>query len=92
MVNNSSPLWHQLHLFCPFNQHSYFFYCRYFGFGVYITFPGAGLLAFGLSYFIASSHITTQPPDNEMIEIGLVAMKAALDMDLSEHNVTIIEE
>jgi len=27
-----------------------------------------------------------------MIEIGLVAMKAALDMDLSEHNVTIIEE
>lgn len=41
---------------------------------------------------MALQHITTQPPDNEMIEIGLVAMKAALDMDLSEHNVTIIEE
>lgn len=41
---------------------------------------------------MALQHITTQPPDNEMIEIGLVAMKAALDMDLSEHNVTIVEE
>ena len=28
----------------------------------------------------------------DMIEIGLVAMKAALDMDLSEHKVKIIEE
>jgi len=41
---------------------------------------------------MALQHITTQPPDNEMIEIGLIAMKAALNMDLSEHNVKIIEE
>ncbi|HPI41990.1 MAG TPA: DUF1385 domain-containing protein [Candidatus Cloacimonas acidaminovorans] len=41
---------------------------------------------------MALQHITTQPPDNDMIEIGLVAMKAALDMDLSEHKVKIIEE
>ena len=41
---------------------------------------------------MALQHITTQPPDKEMIEIGLIAMKAALNMDLSEHNVKIIEE
>lgn len=41
---------------------------------------------------MALQHITTQPPDDDMIEIGLVAMKAALDMDISEHNVKIVEE
>ena len=41
---------------------------------------------------MALQHITTQPPDNEMIEIGLVAMKAALDMDISDYNVIIVEE
>ena len=41
---------------------------------------------------MALQHITTQPPDDEMLEIGLVAMKAALDMDISDHNVKIVEE
>jgi len=35
--------------------------------------------------------ITTQPPDDQMVETALVAMKAALDMDLSGHAVNVIE-
>jgi uncharacterized protein YqhQ len=34
--------------------------------------------------------ITTQPPDDQMVECAVVAMKAALDMDISEYNVTLI--
>ncbi|MBN2829249.1 MAG: DUF1385 domain-containing protein [Candidatus Cloacimonetes bacterium] len=34
--------------------------------------------------------ITTQPPEDGMVECAVVAMKAALDMDISEYNVTII--
>lgn len=41
---------------------------------------------------MALQRITTQPPDDEMIEVALVAMKAALDMDYSAHNVTLLEE
>ncbi|MBM4402819.1 MAG: DUF1385 domain-containing protein [Candidatus Cloacimonetes bacterium] len=37
---------------------------------------------------MALQRITTQPPDDEMVETALVAMKAALDMDYSEHQVT----
>jgi len=37
---------------------------------------------------MALQRITTQPPDDEMVETALVAMKAALDMDYSEHRVT----
>lgn len=40
---------------------------------------------------MALQRITTQPPDDSMVETALVAMKAALDMDISEHNVTRIE-
>ncbi len=40
---------------------------------------------------MALQRITTQQPDDSMVEIGLVAMKAALDMDYSEHNVTLVE-
>lgn len=40
---------------------------------------------------MALQRITTQPPDDKMVETALVAMKAALDMDISEYNVTIIE-
>ena len=36
-------------------------------------------------------YITTQQPNEEQIEVAVIAMKAALDMDLSEHdNVSII--
>jgi uncharacterized protein YqhQ len=35
--------------------------------------------------------ITTQPPDDQMVETALVAMKAALDLDYSEHRVTLIQ-
>jgi uncharacterized protein YqhQ len=41
-----------------------------------LTGPGMGL-----------QHFTTQPPDDDMVETAMVAMKAALDMDISEHNV-----
>ncbi len=41
---------------------------------------------------MALQRITTQPPDDSMVETALVAMKAALDMDISEYNVTIIED
>lgn len=40
---------------------------------------------------MALQRITTQPPDDEMVETALVAMKAALDMDYSEHKVTLLE-
>ena len=41
---------------------------------------------------MALQKITTQPPDDSMVEVGLVAMKAALGMDLDEHNVHIIQD
>ncbi|MCB5271484.1 MAG: DUF1385 domain-containing protein [Candidatus Cloacimonetes bacterium] len=39
---------------------------------------------------MALQRITTQPPDDDMIETALVAMKAALDLDYSEHKVTLL--
>ncbi len=41
---------------------------------------------------MALQKITTQPPDDEMVETALVAMKAALDMDYGEHKVTELGE
>lgn len=41
---------------------------------------------------MALQRITTQPPDDEMIETALVAMKAALDMDYSIHKVKLLED
>jgi uncharacterized protein YqhQ len=41
---------------------------------------------------MALQRITTQPPDDEMVETALVAMKAALEMDYSTHNVTLLED
>jgi len=41
---------------------------------------------------MALQRITTQPPDDEMVETALVAMKAALEMDYSAHNVTLLED
>ena len=35
---------------------------------------------------LALQKITTQPPDNEQIGVALIAMKSALDMDLSEYD------
>jgi len=47
-----------------------------------MTAPGLGL-----------QRITTQPPDDEQLEVAIVAMKSALEMDLSEHqNVEFIED
>jgi len=40
---------------------------------------------------MALQRITTQPPDDDMVETALVAMKAALDMDYSEYNVKVLE-
>jgi len=40
---------------------------------------------------MALQRITTQPPDDSMVETALVAMKAALDMDYSEHNVVVLD-
>ncbi len=34
---------------------------------------------------MALQRITTQPPDDEMVEVAMIAMKAALDMDISEY-------
>lgn len=34
---------------------------------------------------LALQRITTQPPDNEQIEVAVIAMKCALDMDLSDY-------
>jgi len=39
---------------------------------------------------MALQRITTQPPDDEMVETAMIAMKAALDMDISMHKVTIL--
>ncbi|MDD4223791.1 MAG: DUF1385 domain-containing protein [Candidatus Cloacimonetes bacterium] len=39
---------------------------------------------------MALQRITTQPPDDQMVETALVAMKAALDMDLDGHNVKVM--
>ncbi len=39
---------------------------------------------------MALQRITTQPPDDSMVETALVAMKAALDMDYSAHNVKVM--
>jgi len=45
------------------------------------TFPGLSL-----------QRITTQPPTDEMVEIASVALKAALEMDLSEYdNISYID-
>lgn len=41
---------------------------------------------------MALQRITTQPPDDDMVETALVAMKAALDMDYSQHNVKEIQQ
>ncbi len=41
---------------------------------------------------MALQRITTQPPDDKMVETALVAMKAALEMDYSGHNVTLLED
>ncbi len=41
---------------------------------------------------MALQRITTQPPDEQMTETALIAMKAALDMDISEHNPVWIEK
>ena len=35
---------------------------------------------------LSLQRITTQPPNNEQIEIAVIAMKCALGMDLSDHN------
>jgi uncharacterized protein YqhQ len=41
---------------------------------------------------LALQRITTQPPDDEQVEIAVVAMKSAMDMDLSEYkNIQFIE-
>jgi uncharacterized protein YqhQ len=40
---------------------------------------------------MALQHITTQQPDDSMVETALVAMKAALDMDLEGHNVKVMQ-
>ncbi len=40
---------------------------------------------------MALQRITTQPPDDSMVETALVAMKAALDMDLDGHNVRMMQ-
>ncbi|MDP2172250.1 MAG: DUF1385 domain-containing protein [Candidatus Cloacimonadaceae bacterium] len=39
---------------------------------------------------MAMQRITTQPPDDSMVETALVAMKAALGLDYSEHNVVLL--
>lgn len=42
---------------------------------------------------LALQKITTQPPDNEQIEVAVIAMKCALEMDISDYeNVTFIKE
>jgi uncharacterized protein YqhQ len=41
---------------------------------------------------MALQRITTQPPDDDMVETALIAMKAALDMDMSEHTFTWVEK
>ncbi|MDP8202801.1 MAG: DUF1385 domain-containing protein [Candidatus Tenebribacter burtonii] len=42
---------------------------------------------------LALQRITTQPPDNEQIEVAVIAMKCALEMDLSEYkNISFIDD
>lgn len=41
---------------------------------------------------MALQRITTQEPDDEMAEVALIAMKAALDMDYSMHEVQLLED
>jgi len=42
---------------------------------------------------LALQRITTQPPNNEQIEVAIIAMKCALEMDLSEYkNISFIDE
>ncbi|MBW6513844.1 MAG: DUF1385 domain-containing protein [Candidatus Syntrophosphaera sp.] len=41
---------------------------------------------------MALQRITTQPPDDSMVETALVAMKAALDMDLAGHDVKLTQD
>lgn len=42
---------------------------------------------------LALQRITTQPPDNEQIEVAVIAMKCALNMDLSEYkNLKFIDQ
>jgi len=42
---------------------------------------------------LALQRITTQPPDDEQIEVAVIAMKCALEMDISEYqNLNFIEE
>ncbi|MDX9950220.1 MAG: DUF1385 domain-containing protein, partial [Candidatus Syntrophosphaera sp.] len=40
---------------------------------------------------MALQRITTQQPDDLMVETALVAMKAALDMDLDGHQVKVMQ-
>lgn len=40
---------------------------------------------------MALQRITTQQPDDQMVETALVAMKAALDMDLDGHEVKVMQ-
>lgn len=40
---------------------------------------------------MALQRITTQAPDDSMVETALVAMKAALDMDFTEHQVILLD-
>ncbi len=41
---------------------------------------------------MALQRITTQPPDDQMVETALIAMKAALEMDVSEYDITWVEK
>ena len=42
---------------------------------------------------LALQRITTQPPDDEQIEVAIIAMKCALEIDISEYeNLNFIEE
>lgn len=42
---------------------------------------------------LALQRITTQPPETDQVEIAIIAMKCALEMDISEYNnLTFIEE
>ena len=41
---------------------------------------------------MALQRITTQPPDDGMVETALIAMKVALEMDVSEHQITWVEK
>ena len=42
---------------------------------------------------LALQRITTQPPDDEQIEVAVIAMKCALDLDISDYeNITFIDD